>query len=211
MSAQKTISKPKASSSFAQNELDKAEKQFEKFNENVKEMTLDRMNSAPKEESESQTKLSSREMQNSKDIYLKPKKSLPPGVDPKTGKKEVFNEKFRSSYEFAKEYVQFVAEHKEILGEGINDIWTKPFPGIDAECWDVPTNKPIWGPRYLAEQIKRKSYHRFTMEDTKSSNLVNGGGMGQFYGAIAVDNTIQRLDAHPVSQQKSIFMGTGGF
>ena len=207
MTDNKTMSKPKVSSEYAQKELDKAEKQFEAFDSNVKEMTHDRMNMAPKEESEEQTKLSSREIEKSKDIYLKPKRSLPPGVDPKTGKKEIFNEKFRSEWEFAKQYVQFIAEHKEIIGEPISDIWTKPFPGVNCESWDIPVNKPIWGPRYLAEQIKRKNYHRLVMQNSPTE----ASGMGQFYGQLAVDTTIQRLDAHPVSQRKSVFMGANNF
>jgi len=58
---------------------------------------------------------------------------------------------------FQKEYVQFIAENKEIIGETI-EIWTRPFGGMPAEFWKVPVNKPVWGPRYLAEQIKRCYY-----------------------------------------------------
>ena len=36
-------------------------------------------------------------------------------------------------------------------------------------------------------------------------------GMGQYYGAMAVDNIIQRLDALPVSSRKSVFMGAQSF
>ena len=39
------------------------------------------------------------------------------------------------------------------------EIWTRPYGGIPAEYWEVPSNKPVWGPRYLAEQIKRARYH----------------------------------------------------
>ncbi len=43
-------------------ELQKAEEKFEKFDAEVKEMTMDRMNMAPKPDVEPQTKLSSREV-----------------------------------------------------------------------------------------------------------------------------------------------------
>ena len=33
----------------------------------------------------------------------------------------------------------------------------------------------------------------------------------QYYGSMAVDTTIQRLDALPVSTNKSIFMGASSF
>lgn len=198
--------RPKVNNSLAEQELDKAQAQLKEFSDNVNELTLDRMNQAPKLETEPQTKLSQAEIAKSKDIYLKPKRSLPPGVHPKTGIQEKFNERFRSQYDFAKEYVHFTAENNEIIGETI-DIWTKPFPGCNCEWWEVPTNKPIWGPRYLAEQLKKKSYHRLKME-----NRVSGSsGLGIDYGTIAVDTTIQRLDAHPVSNRKSIFMGAVNF
>lgn len=191
--------KPKTNSSLAQQELDKVEKQFEAFDQNVKEMTLDRMNTAPKEEKEPQTKLSQDEIQKSKDIYLKPKRTI--------GSREKFNERFREKYNFAKEYVQFIAENKEIIGESI-ELWTKAFPGIPAEEWVVPVNKPVWGPRYLAEQIKRKYYHRLRMDQ----NVVTGSdGRGQYFGSMAVDTKVQRLDALPVSDKRSIFMGASSF
>lgn len=192
------MSKPNASTSSGQKELDKAEKQFEKFDENIKEMTMDRMNAAPKQEVEPQTQMSQRQIEQSKDIYLKPIRTI--------GCRDKFNEDYRKQYQFDKEYVHFIAENKEIIGETI-DIWTRPFAGMPAEEWKVPCNKPVWGPRYLAEQIKRKFYHRLTMQQTP----VNSDGMGQYYGSMAVDTTVQRLDAMPVSSRKSVFMGASGF
>lgn len=181
------------------NELTKAKEQIDKFDENIKEMTMDRMNKAPKEEVEPQTKLSQKEIEKSKDIYLKPKRSI--------SSREKFNEDYRKEYEFQKEYVQFIAEHKELIGENI-ETWTKPFAGLPAEYWEVPTNKPVWGPRYLAENIKRCNYHRLKMQQ----NMITGAdGMGQYYGTMAVDTTVQRLDAIPVSTRKSFFMGANNF
>ncbi len=190
-----------------QNEIDRAKDQFDTYEENIKSMTLDRMNQAPKEDVEPQTKLSSSQIEKSKDIYLKPEKSLGAGVNPKTGEREKFNENFREQYEFAKQYVQFIAENKELIGEAI-EIWTKPFPGMQCEYWRVPTNKPVWGPRYLAEQIKRKAYHRLRSEENV---ITSADGMGKWSGQITVDNMIQRLDANPVSTRKSIFMGVNNF
>jgi len=197
--SQELKEKPKVSNSQAQKELDKAEEQFKAFDENVRSLTLDRMNQAPKQESEPETKLSSRELSRKQDIYLKPERSI--------GSREPFNENYRKEYEFAKEYVQFIAYHKEITGETI-DMWTKPFAGMACEWWKVPANKPVWGPRYLAEQIKRCSYHRLTMAQNVSTGA---DGMGQYFGSMAVDTTVQRLDAEPVSSRKSIFMGANNF
>jgi len=190
--------RPKMNSA-SEKELDKCEKQFEAFDESVKSLTLDRMNMAPKQEIEPQTKLSSSEIEKSKDIYLKPKRSI--------ASREKFNEDYRKDYNFSKEYVNFIAENKEIIGETI-DLWTKPFAGMPAEEWDVPVNKPIWAPRYVAERIKGCKHHRLVMQDRPSGSDHQGN---QYYGSMAVDTVVQRLDAHPVSSRKSIFMGAGGF
>ncbi len=187
------------SNSLAKKELDKAQQQFDKFDENVKQMTMDRMNVAPKEDVEPQTKLSSREIANKQDIYLKPKRRIED--------RQKFNESFRDEWNFQKEYVHFIAEHKELIGENI-ELWTHPYGGMGAEYWEVPTNKPVWGPRYLAEQIKRKCYHRLTMQQ---NNIGGSDHMGQYFGTLAVDTTVQRLDANPVSSRKSVFMGANNF
>jgi len=194
------MAKPKVSGSLAEQELDKAQKHFDAFDKNVKELTQDRMNEAPKEDVEPQTKISQKDIEKSKDIYLKPKRVI--------GCKEKFNEKFREDYNFSKEYVQFIAENKEIIGETI-DIWTRPFPGVPAEEWAVPVNKPVWGPRYLAEQIKRASYHRLRMDQSATSGFDEKGN--QHFGVMVADTTVQRLDATPVSSRKSVFMGAANF
>ena len=179
----------------AQKEMDKAQDQFDNFDSQVKAMTLDAMNQAPKLDVEPQTKIAQVDLAKSKDMYLKPVRTL--------GSKEKFNEKFRADYNFSTEYVNFIAENKEIIGEEI-DLWTKPFPGMNCEEWKVPVNKPVWGPRHLAEKIKRSRYHRLVMQQNQSTGA---DGMGQYYGTMAVDTTVQRLDALPVTQKKSIFMG----
>lgn len=191
--------RPKVNSD-GEKELIKAEQQLQKFESEVKDMTMDRMNTAPKaEQSEPQVPLSQKQIEKSKDVYLKPDKTI--------GCRDRFNEDFRSQYNFDKEYVQFIAENKEIIGETI-EIWTRPYAGVPAEFWKVPTNKAVWGPRYLAEQIKRKYYHRLTMQENRATG---SDGMGQYYGTMAVDTTIQRLDARPVSSNKSFFMGSKNF
>lgn len=191
--------KPRAKSAEMQTEMEKAEAQLEKFEQNVKDLTLDRMNMAPKADVEPQTKLSSEQIEKSKEIYLKPKRTI--------GCKEKFNEKYREEYNFQNEYVRFIAENKEIIGETIT-LWTKPFAGLPAMEWDVPTGKPVWGPRYLAERLKSCCYHRLVMQQNV---VTEANSVGQMFGALAVDTTLQRLDALPVSTRKSVFMGASGF
>lgn len=193
------MDKPKVKNSSTEKELDRAQAQFDAFDSQVKSMTMDRLNQAPQQENAPQTQLSSKEIDRSKDIYLKPDRAI--------SCRDRFNEDYRAKYEYDKEYVQFIAENKEIIGETI-EIWTRPYGGMPAEYWKVPTNKPVWGPRYLAEQIKRKFYHRLVMQENR---IVSSDGMGQYYGSLAADTTVQRLDAHPVSQRKSIFTGANSF
>jgi hypothetical protein len=189
------MARPRLNSS-ANAELDKAQEQFDAFEKNVKKIEVAAVSDAPAEEKEEQTKLSKKEIRNAKDIYLKPKRTIFPSPDKKSGEAEKFNEKFREDYEFQKQCVRFIAENHEIIGETISDIWTRPFGGLPAESWDVPVNVPVWGPRYLAEQIKRKCYTRFIMEDKPTTTE---GGM-TYYGAMKVEMKKQRLNAVPAHE-----------
>ncbi len=184
--------------SQSQNELDQLQAQFDAHEQNIKDLTLERTNSAPRQDVEQQTKLSSREIDKSKDIYLKPHTTV--------SCRDKFNEKFREDYNYSKEYVQFIAENREIVGETI-ELWTRPFGGMPAEFWKVPSNKPVWGPRYLAEQIKKCCYHRFQMQQS----VIEANYAGQIYGSLVADTTIQRLDAMPVNTRKSVFLGASNF
>src|ERR1700691_1694 len=133
-------------------EFNKLEGQFVAHENQMKSLSVDEANKAPMKEVEPQTKIAQADIEKSKDIYLKPMKAI--------SSKEKFNEKWRDDYNFAKEYVYFIAENHEVIGETIK-LWTKKFAGQPAEYWEVPVNKPVWGPRYLAEQIKGANYHIF--------------------------------------------------
>lgn len=194
------MARPKGNSQ-AQKELDKAQAQFDKFDEEIKSLTQDEMAQAPLQEVEPQTKLTARDVKKSTEVYLKPHKTINPGCVPKTGKMtDVFNEAFRSQYEYDKTYVRFIAENHEIIGESI-DIWTRPYPGMPAEEWLVPVNKPVWGPRYLAEQIKRKCYHVLSMEDHKQTGTDHAG---TYVGGIIAKSTRHRLDAQPAPEAQQV-------
>ena len=191
--------KPKVNSA-AEKELDKIDKDFKAFDENVQSLTMDRMNESPKVETAPQVERSQQELNKAKEIYLKPVKTI--GCGPK----DKFNEKFREAYNYDKTYVEFEAENHEVIGETI-DVWTRPYGGMPAEEWKVPTNKPVWGPRYLAEQIKRCSYHRLKMEQTVTETV----GVGSMYGQLTSDSVVQRLDAKPVVRKSHVFMGARNF
>jgi hypothetical protein len=124
-----TKEKPTNVSPEMAKEIAKIDNQFNGIEQNLKGLTLDKMNTAPVVENE--YKMSEKEIGNSTDIYLKPVRSIGPGP------KEKFNEKFRQQYEYAKEYVNFIAYNNMIGGEDI-ELWTKPFPGVNCDFWKVP-------------------------------------------------------------------------
>lgn len=199
---------PKVNSA-GQRELDKAQEQINQFEEQVKSVTLDEMNKAPIKETEQ--KISMEDLAKHNEIYLKPIKTIGPGINTKTGEKEKFNEKWRSEYEFQKEYVAFTAYNNMITGDKI-EIWTKPFPGMNCEFWEVPTNRPVWGPRYLAEQITRARHHNLIMKGG-AANPFDGtvqyqDSIVQIQGQIVAKETVQRLDARPYKRQTQVSMSS---
>jgi hypothetical protein len=198
--------KPKLKSGEAQREIDRVEADIDATRDSISAMSLDELNKAPKYEVEPQTRMSTRELQNAKQTYLKPLKTIY-AVDPKSGQSQKINPKFDAARAFDSQIVCFTAENNMMIGQKI-EIWTRPYGGMPAEYWEVPCNTPVWGPRYLAEQIKRKFYHIIEMDQ---QTIVGGDGLGSYTGGIEVKKTIQRLDAHPVSQNKSLFMGATGF
>ena len=195
MNKEKDTKRPELNSTSAEKELDKLAEQFNAYDENVKELSLKRMDLTKKPETEQQTKLSSQELRDQKIIWLKPTKSI--------GSAEKFNERFRPAYDYCKEFVKFIAENVECEGDVI-EIWTKPYAGMPAEEWRIPVNVPVWGPRYVAEQIRRKYYHRLKSEETK---ITGKDGYGEYTGQLVVDTKISRIDAVPYVERNSIFMG----
>ena len=200
------IKKPTPKSMEGAKSLDKIERNLDKQNEQLKEIAAESISLEPTLNHEPSHQKSQKELQASKDIYLTPKRTIF-AVDRNTGKAQKFNEDFRKDYEFDKEFVHFIAEHKEMQGESI-ETWTRPYGGMPAEYWIVPTDKPVWGPRYLAEQIKRKFYNRLVM---KEKVITEENSYGQMTGALSVKTEVPRLNAYPVTSRKSIFMGSTGF
>lgn len=176
-------------------DLEAAIEKVDAFNESVEKLTMDACAKAPVLETEPQVKKSDREIAKEDGIYLKPERSI--------NSKEPFNETYRKEYNYKTEMVPFIAEHKEIIGEVI-EKWTKPFPGMSAEFWKVPTNKKVWGPRHLAEGIADKAYTRLVMEE----RTTNVAGEGKFYGQLVATQRIQRLDAKPARGKLQVAMSS---
>lgn len=180
-------------------ELERIGRQLDEFEQRTKELTLDSMNKAPVLQQEEQTKMSQREKVNADKTVLQPSRFI--------ASSEKFNERYRSDYDFAKQRVDFIAENRECPGNVI-ELWTKPFPGLHAEFWIVPVNKPVNAPRYVAEQIAGCQYHVLKMDATPNhNNVVGQDALGQYTGQMVVKNTVNRLDAQPIKDKRSVFMG----
>src|SRR5579863_4732004 len=163
------MNKPKVNSE-AQKEIEKAQESFDKFHENLKDFNPLSV-SAPVDEKEPQTRLSTREANKMDAPYIKPIRSI--------NSKEAFNEKYRKQWEEGWQYVKCIVENHEIIGEAV-EVWTKRFAGDSAHFWRIPVNKPIMIPRLLAEQLAKCQYHRLIMEDRP----VEQGHMGTITGAL---------------------------
>jgi len=180
-----------------QKELDRVEGQIQENIDKMPTLNLEELNKAPV--LEKQYEPAKQLPAKNNDLYLKPKTTI--------GSREQFNEKFRKLYEFKKEYVYFTAYNNEIIGESIQ-LWTKPFPGMPAQEWVIPVGKPVYAPRYVAEQIKNCKYHTYKMEEHK---MAGSDGRATYYGTMTTENTVQRLDAMPQTENKSIFLSSTGF
>lgn len=175
-------------------EMEKLQKKFDDFESQIQALTIDRLNQAPKEEAEgpriSQKALSENE------LYIKPATWI--------ADNQKFNTAFEKEWEHAKEYVQCIPVHNELKGD-IIEFWTHPFGGKGAEFWKVPSDKAVWIPRYAAEQLTKCKYHRMVM----NQGQITGGDQhgNQYFGSMVAQTTINRIDAVPVSNKRSIFMG----
>ena len=192
--------RPKAKNSEAEKEIEKAEKQFEAFEQNISDLTHDRLAAAPKLDVEPQTKLSQRERDRLPDMYIKPIRSYP--------SKEKFNERFRDEYNFMKEYVQSECENRESPGSVI-ETTIKPYPGCPAEDWRIPVNKPVWIPRYVDERINGSTYSRLEMNGDKEAENASGKTVQtvEWQGKMVVDRKVPRLLSLPVNTRRHIYMG----
>ncbi len=186
------MSKPKINAE-GQKELERVDDQINQFTESMNKAVNDGRTLAI-QESEPQTKKSQQELKASGTIYLKPKRTV--------FSREKFNEKFRTEFNEKSQYVEFVAENKEVIGESI-DFWTKPFPGIPAEEWIVPVNKTVSAPLYVKQRIQECGYTIYRTSDTP---VQSEGGI-VYYGQMVAEERKQRLDAREVSKNTRVFIG----
>lgn len=169
----------------APKEVEQAIVQFDAFEKQLRSLSNQPLGQAP--ETEAQTKLSSREANREDLPYIKPSRTI--------ASSEKFNDKYKAQFEYAKQYVRVIAENNEIIGEAI-EVWTKPFPGVAAEFWKVPVNRPIMIPRYVASQISTRQYVQYSMTEPKMTGTEGGH---QFYSGMIGKDIKRRLDCRPTA------------
>lgn len=178
------MNRPKVNSE-SQKQLDQVEKQFEQFSEQVQSLNMDALNKVPVTMTEPQTKMSNREINKADAPRIRPIRSI--------SSKEPFNEKYRKEWEHAWEDVRCVVENLEIIGERIQK-WTKKFAGDPAHFWEIPVNKPIYIPRFVAEELSKCCYHRLKMDESVARENY---GTATVYGTMVVEETKHRLNCRP--------------
>lgn len=162
------IPKPQLSSGKAQQEIDRVEAQLDAAKEAIDNLSIDKIESeAPQaEELEQQTKISKKQEREYDAPVIKPFSSEPsPGMrNPKF--QEVIKRCAKKTAK-AKELVRVIVENNEVIGETV-EAWIGTLPGEPVTRWIVPVNMPIYIPRFVAEHLASRKYHRIKMADPES-------------------------------------------
>ena len=94
------------------------------------------------------------------------------------------------------QYVKCICENFEVFGETI-ELWQCRWPGDPHSFWQVPVNKPIYLPRFVAEHLASRKYHRFKMEDRNqylvAQETMNGIGTSDVAQTMVARETHKRL------------------
>ena len=195
--SRKAIEKPNLQSGFANRELEKVEKQFDKTDEELASLTVDEMAKAPLKTLEPQTKMSKKEVQEFDAPVIRHCKGFQMTI-PKSG----VDPKFKPLIEHDEEFIKVICENNEVIGEHI-ELWSGNFPGQICGFYQVPVNIPVYVPRKVAKRIRASRYHRIKMAERPMSQLQHemssDGVSSQPSGVITVTETKQRLDCRLAS------------
>lgn len=188
------MNKPRVNSE-GQKELNRAQEQFDNFQAQIKDFNpLDA--SKPVQETDPQTKLSTKQASQMDAPYIKPIRSVARTnfQNSKSDSRTYWDEKHRQLRDEDWEYVRCIVENNEIIGEAV-ECWTAKWGCDPAHFWRVPVNKPIMIPRHLAVQLSKCQYHRLTMDN---NYVREQNAIGTITGGVVVDVVKNRIDARPV-------------
>lgn len=185
---------PKVNSE-GQKEIKRAQEKFDNFQDQMKDFNPLNV-SAPVEERDPQTKLSTRQATQMDAPYIKPIRSINRTnfKNDKVDSRTFWDESHRKLHDEDWEYVRCIVENYEIIGEAV-EVWTSKWGCDPAHFWRVPVNKPIMIPRHLAKQLAKCQYHRLVMDNTTT---IEQSHIGSITGAVVVDSVKSRIDARPV-------------
>lgn len=179
-----------------QKELAKIEKSFDSLGESIRDINPLECK-APEPEFDPLTKLSKKQMEMATAPYIKPLRSQARPVNEKQGMKVHFNEKHRPLYEKDWEWLKVTVDNYEMIGSDV-EMWTAEWGCDPAYFWVIPTNKPVYLPRFVARRLKKCRYHEMHMEGDPQQGAKPSGGdqFSKSYGVMEVRKTKQRLDAN---------------
>jgi hypothetical protein len=179
--------KPRLSSREGNIELEKVESQFVEKQNEMANLTMQERQNIPMQETDPQTKLSKKQLNEMGYIIIKPKKRIGTIQKPEP--------KWQKEREHAWQLVKAILENKESPGEVI-EMWTHPFKGDNYDFWELPTNKPILIPRHLANDVAASNYVQYKME-ADEKQIVNEDGAATYIGKMVTTTRKQRLSAQP--------------
>lgn len=124
---------------------EKIVRQVEDFSNAVQDMR-NAMNKTPEAVSERQMKVTSFQKQFPDALYLEPKHRIPT--------KGVRNSEKDKNKDYLHEYVVGIFE-SQLVGSKLT-LWKDGLPGDDFCMWEIPVNRPVGIPRFLAQHLSKE-------------------------------------------------------
>lgn len=166
-------------------ELEQAIVNSDKMREDMSKITMDAVAGVPLAETDVQTKMTKKQIEEYDAPVIKPSKSMP-----STGKPL---DKEKAMREDGWKYIKVIAENNEVVGERV-DFWHKKFAGDPIYYWEIPVNKPIYVPKHIAQHLSERKYHVFKMQDRSREGLQHG----DYAQSLICQETRRRIDCRSV-------------
>ena len=179
--------KPRLKTKEANIELEKIESQFVEKENEMANLNMQERQNIPLQETDTQTKLSKKELNEMGYVMIKPARRM--------GSTQKPNPRWQKEREHAWKLVKAILENKESPGEAI-EMWTHPFKGDPYDFWKLPTNTPVLIPRHLANDVAACNYVQYKME-ANEKQVVNEDGAATYIGKMVAKTKKARLTASP--------------
>lgn len=182
----------KVSSGMIQQEKERIDDQVTDFQQkNLESTSMDAVAAAPIKETAAQTQISAKQIEKTDAPWIKPSRSYSPGK----GEKRI--PQLEAEIARGKEYIKCIAENAECLGARL-EFWLKKYPGEPCHFWEIPVNRPVYLPRYVAEHISTRWYSRIKMSEGAIYDV--GSADGGLLNHMQVTERVRRLDCRPVAE-----------